>query len=204
MSIKARSNLRFVKYIIIIAVAVGAGIFLGRFITDYKTQYLLSREFCGSYRGIDVYRCGEINADNFVGHAYMLEQAPDVLTECCTEMYFTGGDLSVPVVGQKNGKALGLTQDSTIYISTDTFNVDVVYHELFHAYDNVNDKLSESSDFLQIYHRESDKVFFEALEEDSNYAEFFAAAGAAYLLEPEVLKAAAPLTYEYIHNLIGE
>lgn len=204
MSIKARNNLQYVKYIAIITAAVAAGIFLGRFITDYKTQYLLSREYCGSYRGIDVYKCGEINADNFIGHAYMLEQAPEVLVECCAEIYFTGGDLSVPVVGQEDGRALGLTQDSTIYISTDTFNVDVVYHELFHAYDNANGKLSESSEFLQIYHREKDKVYFEAVDEDAYYAEFFAAAGAAYLLEPQVLEEAAPLTYEYIDSLIGE
>lgn len=195
-------KLRYVKYTIIVAIAVIAGIFLGQFITSYETQYLLSREFCGTYRGIDVYKCGEIDKDNFVAHAYMLDSAPDVLVECCTDMYFTGGDLSVPIIGAQNGRALGLTQDSTIYIATDTFNVDVVYHELFHAYDNTHGKLSESSEFMMIFSKEKDKVFVEVVDESAYSEEFFAAAGASYLLEPLVLKAAAPETYEYIDNLI--
>ncbi len=196
------SKLRYVKYGVIVAIAVIAGIFLGQFITSYETQYLLSREFCGTYRGIDVYKCGEIDKENFVAHAYMLDSAPDALVECCTDMYFTGGDLSVPIIGAQNGRALGLTQDSTIYIATDTFNVDVVYHELFHAYDNAHGKLSESSEFMLIFSKEKDKVFVEVVDESAYSEEFFAAAGASYLLEPLVLKAAAPETYEYIDNLI--
>lgn len=195
-------SLRFIKYAVIIAAAVIAGIFLGKFITNYETQYLLSREYCGRYRGIEVYKCGEINAENFIGHAHLLETAPDVLVECCTAMYFTGEDLYVPAVGGLGGKALGLTQDSTIYISTETFNIDVIYHELFHAYDNVHGKISNSEEFLKIVDKEQNKVFVELLDEDMFAAEFFAAAGAQYLLEPEILKLAAPETYEFIDKLI--
>ncbi len=197
----SREKLRYVKYVLIVAVAVGIGILMGQFLTSYKTQYLLSREFCGTYRGIDVYKCGEINKDYFIGHAYMLESAPDVLVECCTDMYFTGGDLAIPII-KNGGKALGLTQGSTIYIATDTFNVDVVYHELFHAYDNANDKISDSDEFMQIFYREKDKVFVEVVDDDDYNEEFFAAAGAAYLLEPQVLQTAAPETYEFIDRLI--
>ena len=198
----SNSRLRYVKYAVIIALAVIVGIFLGRFITSYETQYLLSRKFCGTYRGIDVYKCGKINDEYFIAHAYMLEAAPDVLVECCTDMYFTGGDLSVPIIGNSKGRALGLTQDSTIYITTDSFDADVIFHELFHAYDNAHGKLSESYEFLQIFEKEKDRVVVEVLDESAYSEEFFAAAGASYLLEPLVLKAAAPETYEYIDNLI--
>jgi len=193
-------SLQFVKYVVVIAAAVIIGIFLGKFITNYETQYLLNREFCGTYRGIDVYKSGEINAENFIGHAHLLESAPDALVECCTAMYFTGEDLFIPASG---GKALGLTQDSTVYISTATFNIDVIYHELFHAYDNAHGKVSDSEEFLRIVDKEQSKVFVELIDEDMFAAEFFAAAGAQYLLEPAILKLAAPETYDFIHNLIG-
>lgn len=201
MRLREFFSLRTVKYIIVIVVALAAGVFLGRFITNYETRYLLSREYCGSYRGIDVYKCGEINAENFIGHAHMLEQAPEAIVECCTDMYFVGGEISIPASG--GGIALGLTQDSTVYISTDSFDVDVVYHELFHTYDNVNGGISESEEFLNIFYREQDNVFVEVIDSDDHSAEFFAAAGAQYLLEPETLKLAAPKTFDYINGLLG-
>ncbi len=194
-------NIRYVKYIVILAAAVIGGILLGRFFSSYDTQYLLSREYCGDFRGIAIYKCGEINRENFVGHAYMLDSAPDVLVESCTKMYFTGGSLTVPVSGNVN--ALGITQDTTVYISTDTFNADVVYHELFHAFDNANGKLTETDEFLRIYYKEMDKVYVEVVDDSTRPEEFFAAAGAQYLLEPDILKAAAPETYDYIDRLIG-
>lgn len=197
-------SLKFIKYVVIIVAAVTIGIFLGKFITNYETRYLLNREYCGKYRGIEVYKSGTINADNFIGHAHLLEAAPDVLVECCDVMYFTGDDLNVPSVGGSFGKALGLTQDGTIYISTSSFNIDVIYHELFHAYDNKHDKISESFEFLRIVDKERDKVFVELHDEDMYAAEFFAAAGAQYLLEPEILKNAAPETYDFIDKLINE
>lgn len=195
------SKLQYVKHAVIVAAAVIIGIIAGQFITSYKTQYLLSREFCMTYRGIDVYRCGEINRDYFIAHAYMLESAPDVLVECCTDMYFVGGKMSVPIVGT-DGRALGLTQDSTIYIATDSFNADVIYHELFHAYDNAHGKLSESEEFLAIFAKEKDKLFVGVLDESAYPEEFFATAGAEYLLAPQKLKTIAPESYEYIDNLI--
>lgn len=201
MSLREFFSLRTIKYIIVIVAALAAGVFLGRFITNYETRYLLDREFCGSYRGIDVYKCGEINPDNFIGHAYMLEQAPEAIVECCTDMYFIGGELSIPATG--GGVALGLTQDSTVYISTDSFDADVVYHELFHTYDNANGNISESEEFLDIFYREQGGVFVEVIDSDDYAAEFFAAAGAQYLLEPETLKLAAPETYEYIEKLLS-
>ena len=204
MSIKDILSLRAVKYALVIVSTLIIGIFLGRFITNYETRYLLSREFCGTYRGIDVYKCGDINTENTVGYVKMLEMAPDAITEACTAMYFTGSSLALPVVGADNGSALGLTQDSVIFIATESFNVDVVYHELFHAYDNMNGKISDSYEFTRIADKERDSVVVSLVNEEAFYAEFFASAGAAYLLEPENLELSAPLTYEFIDSLVGE
>ena len=179
------------------------GIFLGQFITSYETQFLFSREYCGSYKGIEVYRCGEINGVNAAGHLRLLENVPDELAETCSAIYLTGGSLSVPLIGSEGGKALGLTQNTTIYISTDSFNVDVLYHELFHAYDNANGKLSESGEFMKIEEKEGKAFYLEGYESSAQPAEIFASAGAMYLLEPEHLELIAPGLYAYIQERIG-
>ncbi len=196
-------SLRTVKWILIILAAVLVGIFLGQFITSYETQFLLSREYCGSYKGIEVYRCGEINGVNAAGHLRLLETVPDELAETCSAIYLTGGSLSVPLIGSEGGKALGLTQNTTIYISTDSFNVDVLYHELFHAYDNANGKLSESGEFMKIAEKEGKAFYLEGYESSAQPAEIFASAGAMYLLEPEHLEFIAPGLYAYIQERIG-
>ncbi len=201
MSILHSDKLRNVKYIIALALAVIIGIFTGRFITDYETRYLLSRKFCGTYRGIDVYKCGEINDLNFIGHANMLESAPDKLVECCTEMYFTGDELSV--AGKSHSNALGVTQDSRIFISTCSFDADVMYHELFHAYDNTH-KATKSDEFVKAYEAEKSAVYVEVIDDDAYPQEFFAAAGAIYLLQPELLEVTAPKTYDYFEQLLVE
>ncbi len=196
-------SLRTVKWILIIIAAVIAGIFLGQFITSYETQYLFNREYCGSYKGIDVYKCGEINSTNAAAHLRLLEAVPDALTETCSAIYLTGGSLSVPIVGTENGKALGLTQNTTIYISADSFNIDVLYHELFHAYDNAKGKLSETKEFAEIVEAEGEAFYLEGYEDSSLPAEIFASAGAMYLLEPEHLLFKAPKLYAYIEERIG-
>lgn len=196
-------SLRTVKWILIIIAAVVVGIFLGQFITSYETQFLFSREYCGSYKGIEVYRCGELNGLNATGHLRLLETIPDELAESCSAIYLTGGSLSVPLVGSGGGKALGLTQNTTIYISTDSFNVDVMYHELFHAYDNANSKLSESDEFRKIAEKEGKVFYLEGYEESAHPTEIFASAGAMYLLEPEHLEFIAPELYAYIHERMG-
>ncbi len=196
-------SLRTVKWILIIIAAVVIGIFLGQFITSYETRFLFDREYCGSYKGIDVYKCGEINGLNAAGHLRLLETIPDELAETCSAIYLTGGSLSVPLVGNDGGKALGLTQKTTIYISTDSFNIDVLYHELFHAYDNANGMLSESDEFREIAENEGVAFYLEGYEETSHPAEVFASAGAMYLLEPDHLKFIAPKLYTYIEERIG-
>ncbi len=195
-------SLRAVKWSLIIIAAVIAGIFMGQFITSYETQYLFSREYCGSYKGIDVYKCGEINGQNAAAHLRLLETVPDALTDTCSALYLTGGSLSVPVIGSENGKALGLTQNTTIYISTDSFNIDVLYHELFHAYDNANGKLSAIDEFIKIAEEEGGNFDVESYESGAVPAEIFASAGAMYLLEPEHLQFIAPKLYEYIAERI--
>ena len=195
--------IQIVKRIGIIILALVIGISLGYFVTNYETRYLLNRKFCGTYRGIDVYKSGEINAENFIGHAHVLDDAPDVLVETCTEMYFIGEDLDILAMGGQGGKALGITQGSVIYISTASFNADVVLHELFHSYDNANDKISDSDGFLRIMEKERNNVHVELYDEEAYSAEYFAVAGAEYLLQPEVLRKSAPETYDFIDKLIG-
>lgn len=203
MGLKDILLLRPVKWTLIILAAVFLGIFVGQFITSYETQYLFNREYCGSYKGIDVYKCGEINGENASGHLRLLEDVPDTLTDACSAIYLTGGSLSVPIIGTENGKALGLTQNTTIYISTDTFGIDVLYHELFHCYDNANGKLSETAEFAEMAEEEGEYFYLEGYDESSHPAEIFASAGAMYLLEPEHLLYEAPQIYAYINERIG-
>ncbi len=203
MNEKNTVSLRTVKWILIIIAAVIVGIFAGQFITSYETQFLFNREYCGSYKGIEVYKCGEINGTNAAAHLRLLETVPDALTETCSAIYLTGGSLSVPIIGTEDGKALGLTQNTTIYISTDSFNIDVLYHELFHAYDNANGKLSSSDEFAKIAEEEGKMFYLEGYTDSSMPAEIFASAGAMYLLEPEHLDFSAPKLYAYMEKLIG-
>ena len=105
MRLKDILLLRPVKWSLIILAAVFIGIFIGQFITSYETRYLFNREYCGSYKGIDVYKCGEINKENAAAHLRLLEAVPDSLAECCSSIYLTGGSLSVPVIGEEGGKA---------------------------------------------------------------------------------------------------
>lgn len=203
MRLKDILLLRPVKWSLIILAAVIIGIFIGQFITSYETRYLFSREYCGSYKGIDVYKCGEIDRDNATGHLRLLETVPDTLADACSSIYLTGGSLSVPIIGEEGGKALGLTQNTTIYISTDTFGVDVLYHELFHCYDNANGKLSESEEFLELSEKEGGYFYLEGYDESVLPAEIFAQAGAMYLLEPAHLLYVAPEIYAFIDERIG-
>lgn len=203
MGLKDILSLRLVKWTLIILVAVLLGVFAGQLITSYETRYLLNREFCGSYKGINVYKCGEINGENAAAHLRLLEAVPYPLADSCSSIYLTGGSFTVPVIGQENGQALGLTQNKTIYISTDSFGIDVLYHELFHCYDNANGNISESEEFLKLAEEEGGYFYLEGYDESAKPAEIFASAGAMYLLEPEHLLFEAPQIYAYINERIN-
>ena len=196
---------RFVLYTAAVAAAAGVGVLLGQVASDYELRYLLDRKFCGTYRGIDVYKSGEINADNFLGHIYMLEAAPSELTDCCKSLYFIGGELPIPRNETGHTQALGLTQGEKIYISTESYSADVLLHELFHAYDNHYGNSSDK-DFLAVYGLEQAKLYVSGGYGDQRASEFFATAGAMYLLNPEDLLLLAPETYNYftINIKLGE
>lgn len=196
-----RQRFRIVKYGIAILLAGIAGIFLGRFLTRYETRLLLNREYCGSYRGIDVYKCGELDNENAAYHLEMLGRAPETLTEGCKALYLTGGSLPIRE-GDGGNEALGLTQETTVFVTTDSFYPDVLFHELFHAYDRANDTLSDSEEFRGIYERESDRIAVACMVPESARAEFFATAGAEYLLAPLTLLENAPETYRFIDEKI--
>lgn len=191
-----RKPFRAVKYGIAILFAGILGILLGRFLTRYETRFFLNREYCGNYRGIEVYKSGEIDGENAACHLQMLERAPAALTDGCTALYLTRGALPVP-------DALGLTQDTTVFITTDSFYPDVLLHELFHAYDRANGALSDSAGFRAVYGREREAVAVACLVPESDRAEFFATAGAQYLLSPLDLRENAPETFAFFDERLN-
>ena len=193
---------KFIRLIAIVVTAAVLGIFLGRLVSSYEMRFMLSREYCGTYRGIDVYKSGHINDSNFLGHIYKLKDAPEKLVECCDTMYFTEDDLPIPDGGTRYSTALGLTQNRTVYISTYTYYPEVVIHELFHAYDYSNGLPSENSyDFKEALKSEKGKLRILTGVAGSYEAEYFATAGALYVLSPDVLMKAAPKTYKYFDSL---
>ena len=179
------------------------GILLGQFFGNYETRYMFAREYCGDVNGIEIYAAGEIDRDNFVKHLEMLVKAPEKLTNCCEKMYFTGSGLDIPTSDSGLGSALGLTQDRTIYISTQSFSSYVVYHELFHAFDNQNDRLSETAEFTKLYAENERIMPVFAAHSEEYAAEFFAQVGAMYLLMPFELSVAAPDLYDYYDSTLG-
>lgn len=183
-------------YAAAIIAAAGVGVLLGQLASDYELRFLLNREFCGRYRGIEVYKSGEINDENVLGHIYVLDAAPSELTDCCKSLYFIGGELPIPKNETGHTQALGLTQGEKIYISTNSYSADVMLHELFHAYDNRYGNSSDK-DFMSVYSREQTKLYVAGGYSDQRPSEYFATAGALYLLNPEDLLLLAPETYNY-------
>ena len=195
---------RGIKLGAVILVSAMIGIILGHIVSTYELRFLLSREYCGTFRGIDIYRNGSIDADNFTRHAQMLDMAPDALVECCDRMYFTGTDLDIPAVDSGYSSALGLTQGKTIFVSTANFGEDVVFHELFHAYDNTHGLPSSNSDgFVDAFNEESGKIAFVVGDKSALQSEYFATAGAIYIIMPDKMKIRMPKTYEYFDDLFS-
>ncbi|MBP5606548.1 MAG: hypothetical protein J6X60_13580 [Ruminiclostridium sp.] len=141
-----------------------------------------------------------MNEENLGLHASMIEKAPEMLTNCCDKIYFTGTDLELPA----QDSALGLTQGRTLFISTESFSTYVIYHELFHAYDNSNGEPSANSlEFINAYEANKQVIPVFAQYSSSFRSEFFAQAGAMYLIMPFELSIAAPETYRYYDEVLG-
>ena len=185
--------------IILIAVAV-IGIFLGKLVSSYELRFMMNREFCGEYRGIEVYKSGDINKENCLSFVYTLKAMPEELTECCEILYFTAEDLPLPVYDGVKNKALGLTQGSTVYISTEDFAEEVIIHEFFHAYDNYHGLLSESDSFRTAYEAEKSLFKIDTPVEEAHLSEYFATLGSFYILSPEEMMTHAPETYRYFNE----
>ena len=204
MTYGARDVLRrIVKYAVMIAVSAAIGIFLGHLISNYEMRFMANRSLYGEYKGIEIYTVGEVNEKIMSNYLYMLSCAPDELTECCDRLYFTGSDLDIPENDVGVDSALGLTQGRTIYISTEWFGMEVMFHELFHAYDNVNGELSSSEQFRDVFWSERNNIYVAAGYEEMYPSEFFAQGGAFYLLSHERLKEDAPLTYAYFNSIFS-
>ena len=194
---------KIIKIAAIIFISAAVGIMIGQFFFNYEMRYMFAREYCGDVNGIEIYAAGKIDRENFVKHLEMLAKAPEKLTECCDKMYFTGNGLDIPESDAGLGNALGLTQDRTIFISTESFSSYVVLHELFHAFDNANDRLSETYEFLKLYKEKSRIMPVFTANSDDYAAEFFAQVGAMYLLMPYELSISAPDIYDYYDKKLG-
>ncbi len=205
MTYETRSVLKKVlRYAVMIIISASIGIFFGHMISNYEMRFMASRTLYGEYKGIEIYTVGEVYEANMSNYLYMLSCAPDELVECCERLYFTGSDLTIPQNDKGVGSALGLTQGKTIYISTEMFGMEVMFHELFHAYDNVKGGLSSNSEeFREAYDREWNNIYVAAGYDEMYPSEFFAQGGAFYLLAHDRMKEEAPLTYAYFNGIFG-
>lgn len=202
MTYKAKS---IIKRVAVVAAAAVIGICLGYLVSSYEVRFMLAREYEGSYKGIEIYSCGDINRDIMDAHQSMLRSVPDELLKGCRRIYFTGSDIDIPVNDSGYGQALGLTQGGTVYVSTRTFGADVVVHELFHTYDAACGMLSSNDeDFIAAYDAEKDNIRIIAGHSSHYPSEFFAEAGAMYIISPFELSIRAPLAYEYFQSIFRE
>lgn len=195
---------RGIKVAIIIVVSAAAGIILGCLVSNQELRYMFSREYRETISGIEIYTCGEIDADNYTAHMAMLNCAPDELAECCDKIYFTGTDLPIPANDTGFGQALGITQGRTVFISTKSFGADVLLHEMFHSYDHEHGMLSSNDgDFLVAFKEEGTRIRLAAADESFLASEYFAEAGAMYIISPFELRIRTPKTYKYFSSLLS-
>lgn len=201
MSEKVKDTIR---HTVIVLLAAAIGICLGYLVSSYETRFMLGREYQGSYKGIELYTCGDVNEDFYDAHIQMLEYAPEELLTGCDRIYFTGGDISIPANDSGYAQALGLTQNRVIYVSTRSFGADVVLHELFHTYDSANGMPSaNSSDFQEACEKEKGNIRIIAGHSSLLASEFFAEAGAMYVISPFELSIRAPETYRYFNTIFA-
>ncbi len=195
---------KVVRLSLIIIVSAFIGILFGQLVSSYELRFMLSREYLGEYRGIEIYTAGSVNEENMKLHLQVLKEAPEQLTKCVERIYFTGTDLELPVQDSGMGKALGLTQGQTVYLSTESFGSYVALHEMFHAYDYVHGDLSENSvRFQRVYERGKNVIPIFAPNVGAYPAEFFAQAGAMCITMPFEMSIAAPEVYEYFTELLA-
>ncbi|MCR4780145.1 MAG: hypothetical protein K5876_03515 [Ruminiclostridium sp.] len=191
-----------IKIALIVIVSAALGIVLGYMVSSYELRYMFSREYRETVKGIDIYTCGEVNENNCLAHISMLEYAPDELAECCGRIYFTGSELPIPANDTGFGQALGVTQGNTVYVSTVSFGADVVLHEMFHAYDHEHDMPSANDgEFYAAFRDEYKNIRLAAGNESLLASEFFAEAGAMYIISPFELTVRAPKTYKYFNKI---
>ncbi len=201
MSEKAKNGIRIV---VIVLVSAAVGLVLGYLVSNQELRYMFSREYRETVKGIEIYTCGTINEENYLAHKSMLAYAPEELAECCGKIYFTGSELPIPANDTGFGQALGITQGNTVYVSTLTYGADVVLHEMFHAYDHEHGMPSSNDgDFIVAFGEESERIRIAAASESLLASEFYAEAGAMYIISPFELSIRAPKTYSYFNGIFG-
>ena len=80
--------------------------------------------------------------------------------------------------------------------------VDILLHEIGHAYDFSMNKISSSEEVQKLFQSESKKLFFIKPISLSNESEFFAETFSLYLTKPWLLNLFAPNTHTFFENLI--
>ncbi len=194
----------FIRRTVIVLIAAAIGVCLGYMVSSYETRFMLGREYQGSYKGVELYTCGDVRQEFYSAHVQMLDYAPEELLAGCDRIYFTGEGISIPLNDSGYSQALGLTQNRVVFISTETFGADVVMHELFHTYDSANGMLSaNSSAFLQAFDKEQGNIRIAAGHSSMLASEFFAEAGAMYIISPFELSLRAPETYDYFNAMLA-
>ena len=114
-------------------------------------------------------------------------------------------------------KKMGLTDDELVLYSDELLSQIVItnyfVHEIGHAIDYENDRISSDPSFIEIFKAELSS--FQNMMQykiasmsqisciDQN-TEYFASAFAAYILYPDQLYYCAPNTFNYIQNMINE
>lgn len=147
----------------------------------------------------------EDNVNESIANQYIkdIEAMPEFLLENCNAIVITSEDLNEKFNFNFSNVVRAVTVDDIIYINDSKFKSDVVIHELFHVYDYKNNWISiENKDFLNVYENECDIVKVSP-GNNENAQEFFATIGAEYITNSEDLKEYAPLSFEFMSNLLA-
>lgn len=108
---------------------------------------------------------------------------------------------SIPIAG------LTVYNDKTIYLGNYGINLsEAVIHEFGHYFDFINGRISNTEEFLKLFHKEKNNLYFlsntlknNAKEQSS---EFFAECFQQYFNRPELFKDTCPETYQFFLNLL--
>lgn len=144
------------------------------------------------------------SVSEIIKKAYQIDydNLSDELKNEISSITITDENLSEKFDIDLDASVLAITYGNEMYINAEQYNENVIVHEAFHAFDYNHDWLSDSPEFKAIYEKEKDYVSVSP-GNSQNEAEFFASCGEIYYSNPEVLKAVAPLTFNFFEENYG-